>query len=159
MRKVVLVLSIAGMLATGAAFAQSAEAGFFAGVSLGFESAAGLTAVPVGVHLGVQNLGVKNLEARADFAYWVSGYNVIEAGLDALYDYPVSSSASIYGGLGPRLAVLSGAGIVGFGLVVGGEYRFTPHIGVTAEMDANPYFVGGAAVAFVSLTAGANYHF
>lgn len=169
MRKLVLVLSIAAMLAVGAASAQGVgtvpASNLFAGVSAGYEFGGSLVGnfYPIGVHVGIENVVFQHLTLRGDFEVMPGqAFTMLRFGGNILYQYPVTGALSVYGGVGPSLLMgvgsISGIGMLGVRITGGAEYMVTPHVGITAEGNATPYFTSVQPFMF-GFTAGVNYHF
>ena len=158
MRKVLFALVTAALLAGGAAFAQGMS-NMYAGISVGVASVQGVFGIPVTAHFGVENVGMQNLDIRADAGFYITGTG-LELGVEGIYNYPVMESLNVYGGLGPRVLIdVSGGGTwFGFAALGGTEYMVTPNIGLTGEVTVEPYFGSGGGVV-IGAHSGVSYHF
>lgn len=155
MRKLILTVLAAALLAGGSAFAQQEDT--YAGASLGFASAGG-TAFSIAFHGGVDNLITQNIGVRGDLSVLVAGGTAFGLGVNALYKDAVDTTTpvEVYGGAGPRILVSGGNAFFGFGALGGAEYMIADQIGLFGELRVDLNF-GGPAL--FGLGLGANYHF
>lgn len=165
MRKVLIALVTAALLAGSAAFAQGMGASFnsnqYAGIGVGY---------PFQVFYGMNNVFGNNIGVRVRLS---SYFWNISLGADVLANVANLDSApiSFYAGGGPNVdyLFLGGVNSLGIGVsgVVGGEYKITDNIGAFLELGAGyTYYFGSLSglnafgLGFAPRGAiGVNYHF
>lgn len=174
MRKLLIVL-LAALLASGAAFAQDdvdvdVDVEGDLDMNMRVEYA---TTQWAGVALGYPftfYYGVEDVFQDADIRARLSSYLFdVSVGADVLFDITTLEElpVTVYAGGGPNIGLAFGFGnAVGIGLsgVVGAEYRFDEQIGAFLDVGAGATFYFGDAITLPSFFAprgalGVNFHF
>lgn len=117
-----MLVSLLLTLAVGTATAQRP----FVGLSGGVGAAYGFVAAPVGVQVGVEGVGLPQLDLRVDAELYLTGTG-LELGLTAIWSelLPVPLLEG-YAGLGPRYLFGGGGGRWGGGAIAGVDVILDP---------------------------------
>ncbi len=149
---------------------------FYVGVSSGIEAfSEGIddVAFPLTLHVGVENLGIDNLGARADGSFLLNtssndvNFTVIQLGLNGIYNFSElipGQPIDFYAGVGPRLIISSAENVdtetdIGIGAIAGVSYHILSEVSIFGEARGNVYFGDPDTYSGFGFGVGAKYHF